>query len=248
MGHKQGVEEPGRGGMELGGPSFLSVSRGLRSSNPGVTSCRREGREVRDRKQTVSVAATCRERRASDSRFPPPSCILQPVTAKTRTTRSRKSKGRRANVGRRLNRCGTRWLMRTASSANDADPFVHGGPPGQPHGDPGWCTFVRNHTKPVVEFPHRGHRDVQVPLRLCGHRAWDTQAPPHQCHGPPDCGVDTTSAQRNHIVGLSVQVVVYFLAGNADPGFREAGRVAAATLLEALAVAGGLLNATAMTS
>jgi hypothetical protein len=147
LGHKQGVEEPGRGGMELGGPSFLSVSRGLRSPNPGVTSCRREGREVRDRKQTASVAATCRERRASDSRFPPPSCILQPVTAKTRTTRSRKSKGRRANVGRRLNRCGTRWLMRTASSANDADPFVHGGPPGQPHGSPAGvhsCAIILN--------------------------------------------------------------------------------------------------------
>jgi hypothetical protein len=41
---------------------------------------------------------------------------------------------------------------------------------------------------------------------------------------------------------------MYFLAGNADPGFHEAGRVAAATLLAALAVAGGLLNATAMTS
>ena len=32
------------------------------------------------------------------------------------------------------------------------------------------------------------------------------------------------------------------------PGFREAGRVAAATLLAALALASGLLNATAMTS
>jgi len=34
----------------------------------------------------------------------------------------------------------------------------------------------------------------------------------------------------------------------ADPGFRETGRVAAATLLAALAVASGLLNAAAMTS
>lgn len=36
--------------------------------------------------------------------------------------------------------------------------------------------------------------------------------------------------------------------GEADPGFRKAGAVVAATLLAALAVASGLLNAAAMTS
>ena len=41
---------------------------------------------------------------------------------------------------------------------------------------------------------------------------------------------------------------MYFLVGEADPGFRETGRVAAATLLAALALASGLLNAAAMTS
>jgi len=51
-----------------------------------------------------------------------------------------------------------------------------------------------------------------------------------------------STAQRNHTVGPSVQVVVYFLAGKADPGFREAGPVVA------VAVASGLLNAAAMTS
>jgi hypothetical protein len=40
----------------------------------------------------------------------------------------------------------------------------------------------------------------------------------------PDCGVDKSTAQRNHTVGPTVRVVVHFLVGNADPGFeRPAG-------------------------
>ena len=52
-------------------------------------------------------------------------------------------------------------------------------------------------------------------------------------------------------VALVVQVVVFFLVGKLVPRFAEAikeGRVAAATLLAALAVAVGMLNAAAMTS
>jgi len=52
-------------------------------------------------------------------------------------------------------------------------------------------------------------------------------------------------------VALVVQVVVFFVVGRLIPRFPEAikaGRVAAATLLAALAVAVGVLNAAAMTS
>ena len=52
-------------------------------------------------------------------------------------------------------------------------------------------------------------------------------------------------------VALVVQVVVFFLVGKLVPRFAEAikeGRVAAATLLAALAVAVGMLNAAAMTT
>jgi len=62
------------------------------------------------------------------------------------------------------------------------------------------------------------------------------------------CDVGTSTVQRNHTVGSTVQVVVYFLVGKADPGFRETGRVAAASLLASLAIASGLLNAAAMTN
>jgi hypothetical protein len=62
------------------------------------------------------------------------------------------------------------------------------------------------------------------------------------------CDVGTSTAQRNHTVGSTVQVVVYFLGGEADPGFGEAGRVAAAHMLAALGLGSGLLNAAAMTS
>ena len=52
-------------------------------------------------------------------------------------------------------------------------------------------------------------------------------------------------------VALVVQVVVFFSVGKLVPRFAEAikeGRVAAATLLAALAVAVGMLNAAAMTT
>jgi len=60
--------------------------------------------------------------------------------------------------------------------------------------------------------------------------------------------VDKSTAQRNHTAGPPVRVVLYFLVGKADPGFRDAGRVATARLPAALAVASGLLDAAAMTS
>ena len=53
------------------------------------------------------------------------------------------------------------------------------------------------------------------------------------------------------VVALIVQVAVFFVVGKLVPRFSEAiraGRMAAATLLAALAVAVGLLNAAAMTS
>jgi putative membrane protein len=53
------------------------------------------------------------------------------------------------------------------------------------------------------------------------------------------------------VVALVVQTVVFFLVGKLVPKFPEAikaGRVAAATLLAALAIAVGLINAAAMTS
>jgi len=53
------------------------------------------------------------------------------------------------------------------------------------------------------------------------------------------------------VVALVVQVVVFFVVGRLIPHFPEAikaGRVAAATLLAALAVAVGALNAAAMTA
>ncbi len=53
------------------------------------------------------------------------------------------------------------------------------------------------------------------------------------------------------VVALVVQVVVFFLVGKLVPRFAEAvrdGRVAAATLLAALAVGVGLLNAASMTT
>lgn len=53
------------------------------------------------------------------------------------------------------------------------------------------------------------------------------------------------------VIALVVQVVVYFVVARAVPRFPEAikaGRVSGATLLAALAVAVGLLNAAAMTS
>ncbi len=52
-------------------------------------------------------------------------------------------------------------------------------------------------------------------------------------------------------IALVVQVVVFFLVGTLLPRFAEAirqGRVAAATLLAALAIAVGMLNAAAMTT
>jgi len=52
-------------------------------------------------------------------------------------------------------------------------------------------------------------------------------------------------------VALIVQIVVFFLVGKLVPRFPEAiknGQIAAATLLAALAVAVGLLNAAAMTT
>ena len=53
------------------------------------------------------------------------------------------------------------------------------------------------------------------------------------------------------VVALVVQIVVFFLVGKLVPRFPEAiknGQIAAATLLAALAVAVGLLNAAAMTT
>ncbi len=53
------------------------------------------------------------------------------------------------------------------------------------------------------------------------------------------------------VIALIVQVVVYFVVAKAVPHFPEAikaGRVSGATLLAALAIATGVLNAAAMTS
>ena len=52
------------------------------------------------------------------------------------------------------------------------------------------------------------------------------------------------------VVALVAQIVVFFIVGRVVPHFAEAiraGRVAAATLLAALAVAVGVLNAACMT-